>query len=95
MIRLIWSAIMKWGWDYNRNLRNRDSIELTTVRPAGSVDVEGLTFNVMSAQGGTIVQIRTYDRKTDQTRTVTHVIPEGNDISTAIGHVVSLELLRS
>jgi hypothetical protein len=94
MIRLIWSAIMKWGWDYNRNLRNRDSIELA-VRPLGSVDVEGLTFNVMSAQGGTIVQIRTYDRKADQTCTVTHVIPEGNDTATAIGHIVSMELLRS
>jgi len=94
MIKLIWSKIIQWVWDYNRNLRNRDSIELA-VRPLGSVDIEGLTFNIMSAQGGTIVQIRTYDHKADQTRTITHVIPEGDDVATAIGHIVSMELLRS
>jgi len=94
VIRLIWACIMRWGWDYNRNLPARDSVQLT-VRSPGSVDVEGLTFNVMPAQGGTVVQIRTYDRKTDQTRTTTHVISEGDDVATAIGHIVSMELLRS
>jgi hypothetical protein len=62
---------------------------------ARAVDVEGLSFNVMSAQGGTVVQIRSYDRKSDRNNNITHVIPDGEDISTAIGHIVSMELLRS
>lgn len=60
-----------------------------------AVDVDGLSFNVMSAQGGTVVQIRSYDRRTDRNNNTTHVIPDGEDISTAIGHIVSMELLRS
>jgi len=60
-----------------------------------SVDVEGLSFNVMPAQGGTVVQIRCYDRKTDRNNHITHVIPDGEDIATAIGHIVSMELLRA
>lgn len=60
-----------------------------------AIDVEGLSFNVMSAQGGTVVQIRSYDRKSDRNNNITHVIPDGEDISTAIGHIVSMELLRS
>ena len=91
MIRRIWSAIMKWGWDYNRG----NDCDVKVTRKFDGVNVEGLTFNVMAAQGGTIVQVRYYDRKTDRSGSVTHVIPEGDDISTAIGHIVSMELLRA
>ena len=92
MIRRIWSAIMKWGWDYNRNL---DRDVLSTPRLYNEVDVGGLSFNVMVARGGTIVQVRNYDSGKDRTAINTHVIPEGEDISTAIGHIVSMELLKS
>lgn len=61
---------------------------------ARSVDVEGLSFNVMPATGGTVVQIRQYDRKTDRNNHITHVIPDGEDISERIGQIVSMELLR-
>jgi hypothetical protein len=60
-----------------------------------AVDVEGLSFNVMPAQGGTVVQIRSYDRRSDRNNTITHVIPDGEDIATRLGQIVSLELLRS
>jgi hypothetical protein len=62
---------------------------------ARSVDVEGLSFNVMPAQGGTVVQIRSYDRKSDRNNNITHVIPDGEDIAVRLGQIVSMELLRS
>jgi hypothetical protein len=62
---------------------------------ANSVDIEGLSFNVMPATGGTVVQIRHYDRKTDRHNNITHVIPDGEDIAERIGQIVSLELLRA
>jgi len=62
---------------------------------ANSIDMEGLSFNVMPARGGTVVQIRHYDRKTDRNNNVTHVIPDGEDIAERIGHIVSMEILRS
>lgn len=58
------------------------------------IDMEGLQFNVMPARGGTVVQIRQYDRKTDRSNNVTHVIPDGEDIAHAVGQIVSMELLR-
>jgi hypothetical protein len=89
---------MKWGWDYHRD-RDYKSEEIyntpTVGRNHAHVEVGGLSFNVMPAQGGTVVQIRTYNRKTDQDNLVTHVVPEGEDITTAIGHIVSMELLRA
>jgi hypothetical protein len=90
---------MKWlkrkiiGWV--RDDWHSQSVAQSPVVGARAVDVEGLSFNVMSAQGGTVVQIRYYDRKTDRNGTITHVIPDGEDVATAIGHIVSMELLRS
>lgn len=60
-----------------------------------SIDVEGLSFNVMPATGGTVIQIRHYDRKTDRNNSITHVIPDGEDIAERIGQIVSMELLRA
>lgn len=62
---------------------------------ARSIDIEGLSFNIMAATGGTVVQVRYHDRKTDRTGYHTHVIPDGEDIAERIGQIVSMELLRS
>lgn len=68
--------------------------KLSTVSESGDVDIEGLSFVVMPAQGGTIVQIRSYDRKTDRSNRSTHIIPEGEDIAYRVGQITSMELLR-
>lgn len=91
---------MKWlkrkiiGW-VRENCYASQPVQSTPAVGASAVDVEGLSFNVMPAQGGTVVQIRQYDRKTDRNNHITHVIPDGEDIATRIGHIVSMELLRA
>lgn len=91
---------MKWlkrkiiGW-VREDYYNSQPVAATPSVGANAVDVEGLSFNVMPAQGGTVVQIRSYDRKSDRNNHITHVIPDGEDIATRIGHIVSMELLRS
>jgi len=62
---------------------------------ARSVEIDGLSFNIMTATGGTVVQVRYYDRKADRNGYHTHVIPDGEDIASRIGHIVSMELLRA
>lgn len=79
-----------------RWLEYDNSIPEITLSPVvRDVDVDGLNFNVMSATGGTIVQIRHYDRKTDRSNTVTHIIPDGENIAERIGQIVSMEILRA
>ena len=85
-------VVVKWvkdDWDSSQPVAVAQAVG------ANAVDVEGLSFNVMPAQGGTVVQIRCYDRRTDRNNHITHVIPDGEDIATRIGHIVSMELLRS
>jgi len=84
--------VVKWVRD---DWYNNQPVAQDVAVGARSVDVEGLSFNVMPAQGGTVVQIRSYDRRTDRNNSITHVIPDGEDIATRIGHIVSMELLRS
>ena len=91
MIRLLWSRIMKWGWDYGRNLRENCSItsydDLQLPTP--------LRFKVQPATGGTIVEITHYDRKKDQERVNLHIIPDTeSDMPQAIARIVTIELLK-
>ena len=58
------------------------------------VDVEGLSFNVMPAYGGVILQTRRYDRKTDRNNYNTHIITDEEDLSTRVGQIVAMEILR-
>jgi hypothetical protein len=75
-----------------------DSIELA-VEPAiirsSTVDIEGLSFNVMPANGGVIVQTRHYDRKTDRNTYNTHIITDQENLAERVGQIVALEILKS
>lgn len=69
------------------------AISMDTTSP--QIRIEGLMFNVMPAQGGTIVQIRHYNRRKDENDYITHIITEQEDVSERIGHIVSMELMRA
>ena len=94
MIRMIWEKIMKWGWDYNRDLRSPDeNICIDDCSP--SIDINGLSFSVMPAQGGTIVQLRKYDDKLQRNTYSTHIIADGQDVAETIGKIVAIELWKA
>ena len=86
---------MKWGWDYNRDKEDDfDSIAIDDCSDP-SVEIEGLTFNVMPAQGGTIIQLRKYDDKLNRNGYSTHIIAEGQDVAETIGKIVAIELWKA
>ena len=66
-----------------------------SVRERDEADIEGMRFTVMPAEGGTIVQMRTYDRRKDEQHSKTYVIPDTEqDIAHRIGQIVSLEMMK-
>lgn len=65
------------------------------VRADDSPDIDGLRFTVMSANGGVIIQLRQYDRKTDRNNNSTYIITDDEDVATRVGQIVSMELLKS
>ena len=71
-----------------------ENISIGSVHEKHEADIDGLWFTVMTARGGTIVQLRKYDSKRDQHEYATYVIPDGEDIAEEIGRIVSMELLK-
>lgn len=68
---------------------------IATVRSHDGVDMDNsLRFNVLSCQGGIVVQLHKYDHKKDRSDNSTYVIPENEDVTQRIAEIVSMELLK-
>lgn len=88
------NIVCKWvREDWNRAAK--ETVPELVCSSDDEVDMDnGFRFTVMPARGGTIVQLRGYNRKHDRRSHSTHVIPEGEDIASSIGYIVSMELLQ-
>ena len=93
---------MKWGWDYNRNLRDSDAPETMRgskvsrlLKSSEDVDSEqGLNITVRNALGGKIITFRTYDHKTDRHTHRLYVIHDELDFERELGKMITLESMR-
>ena len=106
MIRWVWSRMMKWGWDFNRNLRD-DDVKPARKRGRGrdvmavfedddsNIDLpDPINFRVQAVSGGTLVETRWYDYKKDDSRVKLHIITQEENLADAIGKIVTMELLQ-
>ena len=103
MIRWLWSRMMKWGWDFNRNLRDdeakvpriRSRDVITLVDDDVSIDLpDPITFKVQAVNGGTLVETRWYDHKKDESRIKLHIVTQEENLAESIGKIVTMELLQ-
>ena len=100
MIRWLWSRMMKWGWDYGRDIdepiRSRgrrsvisiDDIDSTIELP------DPITFRVQAITGGTLVETRWYNPKDDEPIRKLHIVNDNENLAEAIGKIVTMELIR-
>jgi hypothetical protein len=103
MIKWIWSRFMKWGWDFNRDLREGDMpapssrglAKARLIRGSDDIDSEqGLNITVRNAMGGKIVTFRQYDHKTDRHTHRLYVIHDELDFERELGKMITLESMR-
>lgn len=104
MIRWLWSRVMKWGWDFSRNLP--DEIHVTNGRRGrpgqdlvlcsdNEIDLtDPIRFSVQTVQGGTLIETRWTDPKTDNYVRKLHIVTQEENLSEAIGKIVTMELLK-
>jgi hypothetical protein len=103
MIRWLWSRMMKWGWDFNRNLRD-DEVKIPRIRSRdvialvdddSGIDLpDPITFKVQAVNGGTLVETRWYDHKRDENRIKLHIVTQEENLAESIGKIVTMELLQ-
>jgi len=100
MIRWLWSMMMKWGWDFNHNLRDSNEVATVTkasrlIRASDDVDGDhGLNITVRRAIGGKIVTFRHYDHKTDRSNHKLYIVPDELDFERELGKMITLESMR-
>jgi hypothetical protein len=106
MIRWLWSRVMKWGWDFSRDLREDDI--LVPARKRGrlgrddmilvsddEIDLtDPIRFSVQTVQGGTLIETRWHDEKKDEYVRKLHIVTQEENLSEAIGKIVTMELLK-
>jgi hypothetical protein len=61
---------------------------------SGFATDESIRFDITSARGGIIVNVRNYDPKTDRNQYTVHVIHDDQNVAESIAHIVSLEMLK-
>ena len=102
MIRWIWDKMLKWGWDFNRGLREDNSV-VPRIRGRGielyndesDIDLpDPIVFKVQTVNGGTLVETRCYDHKKDENRIKLHIVTQEENLSESIGKIVTMELLQ-
>ena len=60
-------------------------------RPEGE---DRITFELTTAVGGKILNVRRYDSRTDRHDTTTYVIPNGEDLSERMVKILNLEMFK-
>lgn len=53
-----------------------------------------ITFELSSAVGGKILNVRHYDHRTDRHESQTYVIPGGEDIGERVAKIINLEMFK-
>ena len=107
MIRWLWSRMMKWGWDFSREVSDQSLVSLSRLRSKYDVVSIGIddsesgidmhnpiSFRVESVSGGTLVETRWYNNKTDNNERKLHIVGPDENLSEAIGKIVTMELLK-
>jgi hypothetical protein len=100
---------MKWGWDFNRDIRGYEEEPKVRRKGRGAISnsisicddeasridlPDPIRFQVQAVNGGTIIETRWYDPKKDESRVKLHIITSDQDLSDAIGKIVTMELLQ-
>ena len=73
------------------------SIKLGTSLAVEKGAAEGsdrITFELTSAVGGRILNVRRYDERADRHVNQTYVIPSGEDVGTRVAKIINLELIK-
>jgi len=101
MIRWLWSNLMKWVWDFNRDGRlgarpkQETYLISSTEDEQSAIDLpDPIRFKVQAVNGGTIIETRWWDGKKDENRVKLHIVTSDNDLAEAIGKIVTMELLQ-
>lgn len=90
-------------WDNSNKYEKQDYIEAKGLRMAtGQMAIEKsraegenrISFELSTAVGGKILNVRHYDNRLDRHESQTYVIPNGEDIGERVAKIINLEMFK-
>lgn len=90
---------MKWFYNllkkkYEHNLVSDKQERISVGGRIPRIEGNGMTFTVYRANGGHVIETRTYNRKTDESDHSLHIITEDKDLGAELGQIITFEALR-
>jgi hypothetical protein len=94
---------VKKAWDNKDQYEEAEYAQARTLKMSsglaqverGRPEGEGrISFELSSAVGGRILNVRRYDERKDSHNQQTYVIPNGEDIGERVAKIINLELFR-
>ena len=78
-----------------RSMKMGTSMAIPSSLVKGSPEGENrITFELSSAVGGKILNVRHYDDRKDRHESQTYVIPNGEDIGERVAKIINLEMFK-
>ena len=93
----------KQAWDADAHIFGKDVQPSTNTNRFGSAkvaendsidDERAISFKIIPAAGGRVVETRWYDRKKDRSNSSLYIIPSGEDIGPHLEKIISMETLK-
>lgn len=97
-VRDMWDNQHKYEAD--RDYKESRGIKMGTAMTLGAVErgrAEGenrITFELSTAVGGKILNVRHYDDRKDRHESQTYVIPNGEDVGERVAKIINLEMFK-
>ena len=110
MIKWLCNKIVRWGQDYDQDQTEeaygvgiasskpgrRKGTRAIPISQSDKPDIpRTFRFDVSVGRGGVVLITRRYDPKRDETIEILNVIHDDQDISTQIGQIVAMEMIKS
>ena len=85
----------QWCREAWENRYPEDSPQLVTAdHNPDSLQSDGMRFQLYRANGGYVVETRSYDRKNDRNNNKLYIIKDEEDVGESIGKIITMESLR-
>jgi hypothetical protein len=91
-----WARSMPQENEADTDSKRQSSIRLSPVRhdSSGELESRGTCFNLYSANGGHVVELRHYDEKSDRMKNSLHIVPHDKDLGESLNHIITYEALK-
>ena len=78
----------------NRKESTLNAPGLAQIKMSSPEGEDRISFELTSAVGGRILNVRRYDSRTDRHDSTTYVIPAGEDVGSRVSKIINLELIK-